>query len=383
MTNLESQKMEKPRYLALDVLRGLTVCIMIVVNTSGAGAEPFAILQHAKWFGFTLADVVFPTFLFVVGNALCFTTRPGGSERDALLKILKRTAIIFLLGFLMYWFPFFHQIADGSWAFNPLAETRIMGVLQRIALCYGVCAVCVRYLTVRQIVILCGVLLLAYWAMLMAFGPPGEQLSPLGNIGAQVDRAVLGLQHMYRKGHGYDPEGLFSTLPALVNVLAGYLAGRFLVGRTVDRKTVTTLLIAGAALVIAGLAWSLPTPVGFPLAKRLWTSSFVLLTIGIDLVVLAGLIAYTGLAGQTFGVRFCQVFGKNALAIYLFSELFVTVLQLIKTPQGMGLYDWVGIELFQKLAPGAIGSLLCAVAYMLVCWGLGYVLDRRNILIKI
>lgn len=381
--------MEKPRYLALDVLRGLTVCVMIVVNTSGAGAEPFAILQHAKWFGFTLADAVFPTFLFVVGNALCFTVKPGGSDAAFFLKVLKRTVIIFLLGFLMYWFPFVHQAPDGSWAFNPLGETRIMGVLQRIALCYGLGAIVVRYLTVRQIVALCVVLLLGYWAALMLMGPPGEQLTPLGNIAAQADRAVLGLQHMYRKGHGYDPEGLFSTLPALVNVLAGYLAGRFLMGRppaqkTPDRKTVTTLLIVGAVLVVAGLAWGLsPQPIGFPLAKRLWTSSFVLLTIGIDLVLLAGLIAYTELGRLTFGVRFCQVFGKNALAIYLFSELFVTVLQLIKTQQGVGLYDWVGIELFQKIAPGAIGSLLCAIAYMLVCWGLGYILDRRNILIKI
>lgn len=375
--------MEKHRSLALDVFRGLTVCVMIVVNTSGAGAEPFATLQHAKWFGFTLADVVFPSFLFAVGNALCFAIRPGVAHSDFLLKVLKRTAIIFLLGFLMYWFPFVHQTQDGTWAFNPLGETRIMGVLQRIALCYGLSALAVRYLTVRQIVILCVALLLGYWAALMALGPPGEQLSPLGNIGAQLDRAVLGLPHMYRKGHGYDPEGLLGTLPAMINVLAGYLAGRFISARAVDSATVKILVIWGAALVILALAWSLPSPVSFPLAKRLWTSSFVLLTIGIDLLILAALIAYCEIAGQTFGVRFFQIFGKNPLAIYLFSELFVTVLQLIKTPGGTGLYDWIGIELFQKVAPGAIGSLLCAVAYMLVCWGLGLYLDHRKILIKI
>ncbi|ESQ85039.1 hypothetical protein AEAC466_04855 [Asticcacaulis sp. AC466] len=370
--------MKPARYKSLDVFRGLTVCVMIVVNTAGAGAEPFATLQHAKWFGFTLADAVFPAFLFAVGNAMSFAMKPGVSHKDYLLKVLKRTAIIFLLGYLMYWFPFVHQTADGSWAPNPIGDTRIMGVLQRIALCFGVAAIACRYLSVKYLIALCVGLLAGYWAILIAFGVPGQQLTPMGNAGALLDQAVLGIQHMYKKGHGYDPEGLLSTLPAIVNVIAGFLTGRYIARSDSKPVLMRHLLIGGAILMVAGLLWSLD----FPLAKRLWTSSFVLLTIGIDLVILAGLITYIEIAGQTRGTRFLEVFGRNPLAIYLFSELFVTVLQLIKV-NGEGLYDWVGIHVFQQVIPGAIGSLACAIAYMLVCWLVGYGLDRKNIIIKI
>ncbi len=378
VTQTVSSASKPPRFTSLDLFRGLTVCVMIVVNTSGGGAEPFATLSHAKWFGFTLADVVFPSFLFAVGNAMAFSIKPETPTRDYLVKVAKRTLIIFGLGFLMYWYPFVHQQPDGSWALNPFSDTRIMGVLQRIALCFGAASLACRYLSVRWLVALCVLLLFGYWGLLMAFGVPGQQLSPTGNAGALFDQAVLGINHMYRKGHGYDPEGLLSTLPAIVNVIAGFLAGRFILATSDKQKMVRTLLRAGLVLVLAGLVWSL----GFPLAKRLWTSSFVLLTVGIDLVVIAALIAYVEIAGQRQGVWFFEVFGKNPLAIYLFSELFVTTLQLIKV-DGLGLYDWVGIRLFQAVTPGAIGSLLCAIAYMLVCWLLGYVLYRKNIIIKI
>jgi predicted acyltransferase len=365
------------RFTSLDVFRGLTVAFMIVVNTSGPGAEPFAQLSHAKWFGLTLADLVFPAFLFAVGNAMSFGDPKAGSTSDYLWKVVKRAAILFLLGYLMYWFPFVHATADG-WAFNPIEQTRIMGVLQRIALCFLAAAVAVRWLDVPKLIGLCVVLLVGYWGALVVFGPPGQQFSQIGNVGAQIDRAVLGLNHMYVKGKGYDPEGLFSTLPAIVNVLAGYLAGRYIRSQPDLRRTAINLAIAGAVIVAAGLAWSLV----FPLSKRLWTSPFALVNIGLDLALLAGLIAYVELAKQRFGVRFCEVFGRNPLAIYLFSELLVTVLQLIRLPSGQGLYDVAG-GWFQLIAPGSLGALLCAIAYMLVCWGFGYLLDRNRILIKI
>jgi predicted acyltransferase len=372
--------MDRLRFTALDVFRGLTVCVMIVVNTSGAGAEPYYQLQHATWFGFTLADLVFPSFLFAVGNSMAFASRRTLPNDQFLLKVAKRTALIFLLGYLMYWFPFVHQVADGSWAFNDIGQTRIMGVLQRIALCYGAAALAARYLPVKGIIALCTALLFGYWGALMAFGPAGEQLSMVGNIGAQIDRAVLGLDHMYRGGaKGYEPEGLFSTVPAIVNVLAGYLAGLAIVKASDHRTAVSKMLVAGVALVAAGLIWSL----FFPLSKRLWTSSFVLLTIGIDCLILAALITYTEIQKLNFGVKFFEIFGKNPLIIYLFSELLVISLQTFTTPAGTKLYDWVGIHLFQAILPGAIGSLVCAIVYMLACWLLGWWMDRKNIIIKL
>lgn len=365
------------RFTSLDVFRGLTVAFMIVVNTSGPGAEPFAQLSHAKWFGLTLADLVFPAFLFAVGNAMSFGDPKAGSTPAYLGRVVKRAAILFLLGYLMYWFPFVHATPEG-WALNPIEHTRIPGVLQRIALCFLAAALAVRWLDVRKLIGLCIVLLVGYWGALLAFGPPGEQFSQLGNVGAQIDRALIGIDHMYAKGKGYDPEGLFSTLPAIVNVLAGYLAGLYVRSQPDLRRTAIRLAVAGVVVVAAGLAWSL----AFPLSKRLWTSSFALVNIGIDLGLLAGLIAYVELAKLRFGVRFCEVFGRNPLAIYLFSELLVTVLQLIRLPSGQGLYDVAG-GAFQAITPGSLGALLCAIVYMLVCWSFGYWLDRNRILIKI
>ena len=220
--------MTKPaRFLSLDVFRGLTVCLMIVVNTAGPGARAYTQLVHAPWFGFTAADAVFPSFLFAVGCSMAFAfSRPISTTAFA-AKVLRRGALIFLLGFLMYWFPFVRQV-DGHWALIPFADTRVMGVLQRIALCYLLAALAVRWLSPRLIVVLSIGLLLGYWAILLAFGDPAAPLSKLGNAGTRLDLWLIGHNHLYRKDGGFDPEGLLGTLPSTVNVLAGYLAARFL-----------------------------------------------------------------------------------------------------------------------------------------------------------
>jgi len=371
--------MTKPaRFLSLDVFRGLTVCLMIVVNTAGPGAKAYTQLVHAPWFGFTAADAVFPSFLFAVGCSMAFAFSRPIPTGEFLAKVLKRTALIFLLGFLMYWFPFVHKV-DGHWALSPFSGTRVMGVLQRIALCYMLAAFAVRWLSPRLIVALSVVLLLGYWAILLAFGDPAAPLSKLGNAGTHLDLFLIGQNHLYRKDGGFDPEGLLGTLPATVNVLAGYLAARFLKENVGDRKAVIRMALAGAVLIAAALAWN----PAFPIAKKLWTGSFVLLTVGIDLVLLAGLTALLEGKSPNPATRFFQVFGLNPLVIYLFSELFVVVLNMIPVGPDMGVYGWVGIHIFQAMAPGALGSLLCAIAYMLVCWLLGYVMDRRGIVVKL
>ncbi|WP_372784410.1 acyltransferase family protein [Phenylobacterium sp.] len=376
--------MAKPadRFLSLDVFRGLAVCLMIVVNTPGGGAEPYPWLVHAKWFGFTGADWVFPSFLFAVGCAMSFAFQRPTTDGAFAAKVLRRTALIFLLGFLMYWYPFFHR-EGGAWQIAPFADTRVMGVLQRIALCYALAAFAVRYLTTRKLVILSVVLLLGYWAILLTLGDPAAPFSKLRNAGTRLDLLVLGQDHLYRRDGGFDPEGLLGTLPATVNVIAGYLAARFLTAAADPRRAALRMGLAGIVLVLAALAWS----PAFPIAKKLWTGSFVLLTVGTDLMVLAALAA--GLEGHAphplsrFFAGFFRVFGRNPLVIYLFSELFVVTLGQIEVAPGVGVYDWIGANLFQALVPGALGSLLCAIAYMLVCWLLGYVLDRRDIVVKL
>jgi len=367
------------RFLSLDVFRGLAVCLMIVVNTAGDGAEPFPILVHAKWFGFTAADWVFPSFVFAVGCAMAFSFRRPMSHAAFAGKVLRRAALIFLCGVLMYWFPFAHRDAAGGWALSPFADTRLTGVLQRIALTYALAAFAVRYLGPRALVGLCVALLLGYWGALLAFGDPADPFSKLGNAGTRLDLMVYGQAHLYRRDGGFDPEGLLGTLPATVNAIAGYLAARRLVAAPERGRALGRMALAGAGLLVLGLAWN---PV-FPIAKKLWTSSFVLVTVGSDLIVLAGLAAVLEGRAPNPATRFFQVFGRNPLVIYLFSELFVVVLRDIEVSPGVDAYAWVSVALFQAAVPGAVGSLLCAVAYMLVCWALGYVLDRRGVVIRL
>ena len=366
------------RDLALDVLRGLAVALMIVVNTPGPGAHPFPILVHARWFGFTAADWVFPTFLFAMGCSMVFAFRRETSAGAFASRVLRRTALIFVLGFLMYWYPFVRQADDGSWALIPFATTRVMGVLQRIALCYGLAAFAVRYLSPRWLLVLCVGLLLGYWAILVGFNPAAP-FDKFANAGTRLDLAVLGQGHLYKRDGGFDPEGLLGTLPATVNVLAGYLAARALTQSTDRRRTATWMALAGVLLAGAALVWN---PV-FPIAKKLWTSPFVLLTVGIDLAVLAALaVALDGRRANP-AVRFFQTFGRNPLVIYLFSELFVTTLNQVRVAPGVGIYDAISERLFQPILPGPAGSLACAVAYMLSCWMLGWLLDRRGIVVKL
>lgn len=364
------------RFTALDVFRGITIFLMILVNTAGPGAPAFPQLVHTKWIGFTLADAIFPSFLFAMGNAMSFALRKRVDTAPYVLRLVRRAAVIFVLGYLMYWFPFVQHGADG-WTWKPFALTRVPGVLQRLALCYLAAGLLVRWLSVRQILAVGAVLLLGYWAILVGLSAPGMAFDKYGNVGTHLDLWLLGPGHLYKKDAGFDPEGLLGTLPAIVNVLGGYLAG-LAVQRGADlARTTRRMALCGLALVGAGLAWS----PWFPIAKKLWTGSYVLLTLGIDCLALAAIIAVVELAGRREGTRFFLILGRNPLAIYLFSELFVTVLNLIPTPEG-GVYDWVGKALFQSLAPGAVGSLLCALAYTMVCWAVGWAMDRKGLILR-
>jgi len=380
---MEKAIQNKPeRFLSLDVFRGLTIALMIVVNTPGTGAQLYPYLVHAKWFGFTLADLVFPSFLFAMGNAMSFSM---GRMKQAPVgevwqKIIKRTVIIFLLGYLMYWFPFFKIGADGGWMLKPFAETRVMGVLQRIALCYFFASVIFYYLSEKAALIISGVLLLGYWGILYLFGQPGCELEMATNAGSKFDLAVLGIGHIYKKDAiPFDPEGILSTLPAIVNVIGGYLAGIFIRKKGKSFEGIAKLLMVGFSLFALAEWWNLI----FPISKKLWTSPFVLLTVGLDLSIMAILIYAIELQKVKVGVKFFDVFGKNPLFIYLFSELFYVALRLIPAGSGMDVFQWVSERIFQAIFPGAFGVLATAIAFTLLCWSLGWWLDKKKIYIKI
>lgn len=362
----------KKRYLSLDVFRGLDIALMIIVNSPGKYSTTFSPLLHAEWNGFTLTDLVFPTFLFIVGNSMSFSMNKYDllSNKMFLSKVLKRTLIIFLLGFLMYWFPFFE---NGE--LRNFNNTRIFGVLQRIALCYFIAALILRYFKSKGAFIFSVFALVSYPFLLLAFG----DLSLPGNAVLKLDDWLIGANHMYHgDGIAFDPEGLLSTLPAIANVVAGYLTGIFLQKGGQNYKTIALMAMLGSVLVFIGLSWDLILPIN----KKLWSSSFVVLTIGIDLIVLSLLVYLLDILKKTKWTYFFEVFGKNPLFIYLLSELLI--ITLFETELGgKTTYEWIAENVFVLPFGGYIGSLAFALSVMLSCWVVGYFMDRNKIYIKI
>ncbi len=372
------------RFLSLDVFRGMTICFMIIVNTPGSGAEPFAPLEHAAWHGFTPTDLVFPSFLFAVGNAMSFSMQRYKQMGDAavLRKIIRRTLLIFLLGYLMYWFPFFRLDPNGHIISAPISQTRIMGVLQRIALCYFFASLLIHYCSRRTVFWVSILLLVGYYLLLLFFGDHRQPFSLLGNAGLYLDRAVFGENHLYHgEGIAFDPEGLLSTLPAIVNVIIGYYAGVFIQQKGKGYETIAKLMLTGALLIVIALCWNS----FFPINKKLWTSPFVLLTTGLDLNIIAGMLYALELQDWNFGnwTYFFHVFGRNPLFIYLLSELLIVVFYMIRVAPGQNLFSWINKNFYQVVAPGALGSLLFALSYMLLCWLVGWWLDKRNVYIRV
>ncbi len=369
------------RFLALDVFRGMTICLMIIVNTPGNGATTYSPLLHAHWNGFTPTDLVFPSFLFAVGNAMSFVMLKWGNlkQSEVLWKIFKRTFIIFLLGYLMYWFPFVKINAANKILGFPFGETRVFGVLQRIALCYGIASLMVYYLKPKTALIISVALLFVYWLLLYVLGDPAAPLSLEGNAVLRIDRWLLGNKHLYHgEGVAFDPEGLLSTLPAIGNVVAGYLAGRYIQKKGSTYDGLSVLLLAGVALVFLGYSWNL----SFPVNKKLWTSSFALYTVGLDCVILSVIIYITQFLNKTRWTYFFEVFGRNPLFIYLLSELAVTLLFIFKVDPKTSVFKWIYLNIFSH-AGDYFGSFLFAICYMLLCWGVGYFLDKRKIYVRV
>ena len=365
------------RFLALDVFRGMTIAFMIIVNSPGSWSYAFDPLEHAAWHGFTPTDLVFPSFLFAVGAAMSFSLDKfkGHPSLEVTFHILKRTALLFLLGFLMYWYPFFRLSDALEMSAFPLSETRILGVLQRIALCYGLAALSLWFLGQKVTYILAGVGLFAYWGILLAFGVPGDPFSMTGNAGLHIDLALFGEAHLYHgEGIAFDPEGLLSTLPAFANVIAGYALGRHLQQRGSAADTVFKILIAGALACGLAVLWDF----AFPINKKLWTSSYVLLTVGLDLIILAILLFFLPVNAQKNAwVSFFEPLGKNPLAVYLLSEILLVTFYLIPI-QDTRLWPWLYETLYQPIG-NDLGSLLMALSFMLLCWSVGYWMDRKKL----
>jgi predicted acyltransferase len=369
------------RYLALDVFRGMTICFMIIVNSPGDWDIAYAPLLHAGWHGFTPTDLVFPSFLFAVGNAMAFVMHRYESQASSVFwsKTLKRTLIIFIIGYLMYWFPFFQEAQNGGIELKPIASTRIFGVLQRIALCYLIASVVIHYGSKKFAVWFSAFALFSYWIIMRLYGDPNDPYSLVGNAALRLDVFVLGDAHLYHgEGIAFDPEGILSTLPALVNVIGGYLAGDFIRKHGNSYETIAKIMLSGAALMLLALTWDM----AFPINKKLWTSSFVILTIGLDLLILSALIYAIEIRKRKRWTSFFTVFGKNPLFIYLLSEILLITLYLIPTGDS-NLQKWIARDLLGSIASPINASLLFALLFMLLNWAVGYMLDKKKIYIKV
>jgi predicted acyltransferase len=359
------------RLISLDVVRGITIAFMILVNDNGSERYAYWPLKHAAWNGWTPTDLVFPSFLFLVGVTIVFSTdsrRARGESRKALLlHAVRRAVILFLLGLVVNGFPRF-----------PLHTLRIYGVLQRIAICYLVASV--LYLSSRRVAVLAGVALAAlfgYWVLMRwvavpGFGVPTHQIPLLdknANWVAYLDRKIF-------PGRLYeglrDPEGLLSDIPSLATALLGVLTGLWLSARDSLRKRAAWLLVAALCGLALGKFWSL----WFPINKKLWTSSYVLFAAGVTLLVLAVCYFLVEVRQWKRAWTFPWiVFGSNAIVAYVFSELLASTLSSMQYL----IYN----RAFSSIVNPSFGSMLYSLAYVAVCFVPVLILYRKQIFIKI
>ncbi|MCF6361552.1 MAG: DUF5009 domain-containing protein [Cyclobacteriaceae bacterium] len=347
---------------------------MIVVNTPGSWIYMYPPLRHSEWHGATPTDLVFPFFLFIVGVAMWFSFKSYDQKMSApaFLKILKRTALIFLIGLFLNAFPKF-----------DFEHLRIMGVLQRIALAYGLGATAVLLLPRLGRLIFAEFILVGYWILMYLLGG-NEPYSLEQNFATGIDISLFGENHVY-KGFGipFDPEGLLSTLPASINVVFGYLIGELISTTKGFKKIIGKLIPLGIAGILLGLIWNN----FFPINKPIWTSSYVVYTVGIALLVLALFIWIIDVKGFKKWTTPLLVYGTNPLLIFLLSIIWVKVIiYLVHFGEGddrISGYGWLYQTVFVPIGGNMLGSLLFALAHGVLFWGVGYVLYRKKIFLKL
>lgn len=372
---------------------------MILVNNPGSWSNLYSPLGHAPWHGCTPTDLVFPFFLFAVGNAMAFVMpRLEAAGTPAFLKkVITRTLLIFGIGLFLNWSPFVRWTGEElgfiPWVNpdNPDKGVRILGVLQRIALSYFFASLIIYFFKIRGAFLASVILLLGYWILCMMLGTPGDPYSLNGYFGVPVDKAVLGVPHMY-KGEGvpFDPEGITSTLTSIVQVIFGYFIGNYIQQKGKTYEMLSNLFVAASVLIFTGFAWDLV----FPINKKIWTSSYVLYTTGLATMVLSVLL-YLIEFKQVKGAwsRFFDVFGKNALFIFFISAFIPRTLGLFRwvdhlDPDGKKVYttafpwfyEHICKPISENLKNGSLLYALCLVAFY---WLIVYWMDKKKIYIKV
>jgi len=376
------------RLAALDAFRGLTVLAMVLVNNPGDWQHIYSPLQHAPWDGCTPADLVFPFFLFIVGASMAYALRKYRADPllrpAAHLRIARRAGLLILLGLLLNSAGQWLRLPSAGWEALDLAAVRAPGVLQRIALAYGLAALVALHLSLRAQTALAGAVLLGYWGLLTllpAWGDPAANLSPTGNLVKRIDESLLGKRRLFTQAtvEPTDPEGLLSTLPAVVSVLAGFWAGLSVQRHGPTPASCRGLFAAGCLAAILGAAWGL----ALPLNKKLWTSSYVILTSGLAACFLAVLLRLIDVGRRPPWSRCLEIAGVNAIFIFVASGLVGRWLVLARVPRSGG--DPVALKawLYERgfacwLAPPELASLAYALATVAVWWLVLAAMARRG-----
>jgi predicted acyltransferase len=371
-----AQASPSKRLLALDVFRGLTILAMILVN------------DHAAWHGWTPTDLIFPFFLFIVGTSLAYSLRKyrDGDEIDPAVywRIVRRTAVLIFLG----WFPSLHLRAidyfNGTASSFDIHTLRLPGVLVRIALVYFATSLIVLHLRLRAQAVIAGAILLGYWAVLAWLPNPHDyraNLEPGSNLVRSIDLKLIGPDHMYTgaRRERTDPEGLLSTLPAVVTALMGYWTGLLIQRRGVTGRTVVTLVMVGLACVAIGQGWHFI----FPINKKIWTSSFVLLTGGWAMVALAGCLVTFDLWGWRRLARPFEIVGINAIFVFVASGLLAIWLGRWHIGD-LTAHEWLYHSLCTSwLADPKMASLCYAILTVAFWWVVLWVMARLGWTIRV
>ena len=376
MKNLDKAGPE--RIISLDAFRGLTIAAMILVNNPGSWSHVYNPLRHAEWHGWTLADLVFPFFLFIVGISVAVSLgrRLDREEkrRSLYLKIIRRSLVLFALGLLLNGFPHY-----------DLSILRIPGVLQRIAVCYLVSSVI--FINSKWKVWLAWAvgLLLLYWAAMELVPFPGGILNPYekgNNLASWIDGRLLA-GHMWAATKTWDPEGILSTIPAVSTTLFGALAGRWLTGRRAPRSKASWLLAAGAVAAAAGSLWHLAMPIN----KSLWTSSYALFTAGLASICLGALHWLVDGRGWKRWTAPARVLGMNAIAAYVLAGIAARLFYLVKVTGQDGarltVRAWIYGTFFSSWLSDSNASLAYAIAFVIAVWLIMLPLYRMRISIRI
>jgi len=381
------------RSISLDFFRGFTIVLMIVVNNPGSWDFIYPPLDHSIWNGCTPTDLVFPFFLFATGNSLSFVMNKYQVKKLLINKIVKRFLLIFLIGLLLNWFPFLMYkeglLVAKPWHWvnkNGIEQgVRILGVLQRIAICYLIASFIILYINRKWIWHSCFSILIIYWFICFYFGAVNDPYSLQGYFGTNIDKKVIGIAHLY-KGEGipFDPEGLLSSISALVEVLFGYLIGAMIINKEKNHTLLSNLLLLGISFVFLGYTLDYFVPIN----KKIWSSSYTIYTSGLAILLLSILIWIIDIKKKNLLItNFFIAFGKNPLFIFVLSGLIPRLLNLIHIKSGedtLNPLEWLYEHLFQNINKDfRFGSFLFSLFMVFFYWIVAYLLDKKKIYIKV